>query len=448
MDITKELATFAYGLKVEDIPSETSDFIKGLALKTVAGMVVGSHMPTGKKVVGWINGKKSSEEVGVIGCGLKASIQEAVLAQGIFAHASELEDDRFKAGTAWDITTFPLTFPLAEKLGLSGGKLLEISAVGLEVHSRTCLFYPQGFMGLTVIPGAIGPAVSAARAFGLDVAETMAAMGLAMSSAPVAYVNFGTDSHYFESAMHGLQALLAVEFSKEGLSSNPDIVTYISNLVGKENVTPEEMVSNLGAQWLVHDIWVKKYPCCFYTHRHIDSLLEIMREENLTHDQISTIKVHIQPAAAVCNRPEPKTIGDIQFSFQHILASAMIDGDVNYKHIAVETALELEFKEAAKKVEVILHEDWVTRYPMEKPIRIEVCTTNGQTFSKERAFAIGAPEEPLPMEDFKGLFTKFTEGIFSEEKCSWLADAIADMENLTIKDMEQLFKVLVFESGS
>ena len=67
MDIAKELATFAHDLKIDDIPSETSDFIKGLSLKTVAGMVVGSQMPTGKKVVGWINGKKSSEEVGVIG---------------------------------------------------------------------------------------------------------------------------------------------------------------------------------------------------------------------------------------------------------------------------------------------------------------------------------------------------------------------------------------------
>jgi len=446
MEIAKDLATFALELKFEDIPAETSDFIKGLALKTVAGMIVGSHMLAGKKVVRWINDKKQSEEVGLIGCGLKTSLWKAVLAHGIFAHASELEDDRFSAGTAWDITTFPLTFPLAEKLGLSGRELLEISTIGLEVHSRTCLFYPQGYMGLTVIPGAIGPATSAARAIGLNVSETMSAMGLAMSAVPIAYLSFGTDSHYFESALHCLQALLAAEFAKEGLSSNPDIVAYVSNFVGREKVSAKDMVSNLGSEWLVHDIWVKKYPCCFHMHRHIDALLEIMKEENISYDQIETVKAHISPVAVVCNRPEPKTIGDIQFSFQHTLASAMLDGDVNYRHIDVEKAAEPKFKEAAQKVEIILHEDWATRYPMDKPARIEVSVENGQTFSRERASAIGAPEEPLAMEDFKTLFIKFTRGILPEARCSWLAEAIADMENLDIRDMEQIFGVLVYDS--
>ncbi|MFC1886704.1 MmgE/PrpD family protein, partial [Thermodesulfobacteriota bacterium] len=398
----------------------------------------------GKNIVNWVNGKKRSEEAGIIGCGIRASLWQSVLANGIFAHASELEDDRFSAGTAWDITTFPLTIPLAERFELTGGELLEISAVGLEVHSRTCLFYPGGYMGLTVIPGAIGPAAAAARALGLDVSQTMAAMGLSMSAPPISYVNFGTDSHYFESALHCLQALLAAEFAGQGLTSNPDIETYMSNIVGHENVKGSEMTADIGGKWLLHDIWVKKYPCCFHMHRHIDSLIEIMKEQNISYDQIENLNVHIAPVAAVCDRPEPKTIGDIQFSFHHALASVMLDGDVNYKHIDVNTAADPKYREAAQKVELILHEDWATRYHMGKPARIEVNLKNGRSFSKERAWAIGAPEEPLQMKDFKALFVKFTRGILPEEKCFRIADAIADMENLNAKDLKCVMEMMVF----
>ena len=221
-DIAEKLAEFTVKTKYADIPSETIDFTKGLALKTVAGMLVGSSMLVGKNVIQSAVKRGHFPEVGLIGSGTKTSLWNAVLNNGIFAHAAELEDDSFLRGTAWDITSFPIYFPLSEKLALSGEELLEISAVGLEVHSRTTLFYPQGYLGLTVIPGAMGPSAGVAKAFNLNKMQTMAAMGLALSSVPVAYVNFGTDAHYFETALHGLQALIAVELAQQGLAGNPE----------------------------------------------------------------------------------------------------------------------------------------------------------------------------------------------------------------------------------
>ena len=158
-DIAKRLAEFTIKTRFSDIPPETIAFTKGLALKTVAGMLVGSSMPVGKKVIQSTAERGHVSEVGVIGSGLKTSLWNAVLNNGIFAHAAELEDDSFLRGTAWDITSFPIYFPLSEKLALSGKALMEICVVGLEVHSRTTLFYPQGYLGLTVIPrgnGAVG----------------------------------------------------------------------------------------------------------------------------------------------------------------------------------------------------------------------------------------------------------------------------------------------------
>ena len=180
IEIAKQFAAFSVKTELADIPPKTMEFIKGLTLKTVAGMLVGSTMPVGKRANKAAKERGHLPEVGVMGSGYKTSLWNAVVNNGIFAHGAELEDDSFLRGTAWDITTFPIYFPLSEKLGLSGKELAEVCAVGLEVHSRTTLFYPQGYLGLSVIPGAMGPAAGVARALKLNEAETISAMGLAL----------------------------------------------------------------------------------------------------------------------------------------------------------------------------------------------------------------------------------------------------------------------------
>ncbi|MBU1208968.1 MAG: MmgE/PrpD family protein [Proteobacteria bacterium] len=446
IEIAKQLAEFSVKTKLADIPPKTMEFIKGLALKTVAGMLVGSTMPVGKRVNKAAKERGHLPEVGVMGSGYKTSLWNAVLNNGLFAHGAELEDDSFLRGTAWDITTFPVYFPLAEKLGLSGQELAEVCAVGLEVHSRTTLFYPQGYLGLSVIPGVMGPAAGVARAMQLNEAETISAMGLALSGVPVAYVSFGTDAHYYETSLHCLQALVAAELAKEGLASNPDIVTYMTHLLGQDRVVPEKFVEKLGKEWRVHDIWIKKYPCCFYMHRHLDALLELAQQEKISCDQVERITVHISKLEEVCNRPEPKSIGDLQFSFHHALSAILLDKDVNFNHVALERIDDPKFKEARKKVEILNHPEWVPKYGMDTPARIDVQLKDGRVFSRERMHSIGAPPEPLTMEQFKALFAKFTQGILPTEKIGWTADALGNLEKLTKKDMQELNKVLVFGS--
>lgn len=116
-NIGTQLAEFAVVTKYEDIPKETLEFTKCLTLKTVAGMLAGSTKPSARKMAGLIRDKKLPEEVGVMGCGFKTSLWEAILLNGYFAHASELEDDRYLYGVSWDITVIPLLLSLLKSWG-------------------------------------------------------------------------------------------------------------------------------------------------------------------------------------------------------------------------------------------------------------------------------------------------------------------------------------------
>ena len=437
-DITTKLVEFALQTRYENIPREVIEFCKLLTLKTVAGMLAGSAKPSGRKLTRIIKRQNHGEEVGVIGTGLKTSLWEAVLLHAYFAHASELEDDRFNGGISWDITVIPLLFPLAEKLNLSGKRFMETLVSGLEVTARTCLFSAK-HLGLGQVPGAVGPAVAAAKALGLGVRETAGAVGLAISGVPLAVQNYGTDAHYFESSLLSLQGIMAAEMAKAGLAGNPDMGTYLTNFLGKDKVLPERIVEDLGGKWVVSEIWIKKYPCCFLMHRQIDAVIAMKKQHNLSLDEVQTIEVHASPAEKVCDRPEPASEGNLQFSFQHVLSAAMLDGDVNLKHISDKAVDNLRLKDARSKVKIIYHPDLTIEFN-KAPARVVVKLKDGREFSRERMYPIGHPSQPLTTDQVQTLYTKFTKGILKKKDISRTADMILNLE--TIKRFRELIDIL------
>jgi 2-methylcitrate dehydratase PrpD len=436
--IEDRMAEFVTRTKLEDIPKETVEFVKGLALKQAAGILAGSRMPAGMMMTTWLKEREKAGGVAVIGCETKTSLWDSVLSHGMFAHASELEDDRFGGGVSWDITVFPVAFSLACKNHLSGREFLESSIVGLEIHCRTCLFSSE-HRGLLVIPGAIGPACAATKALKLGLNETMFAMGLAMSSSTLTTSNYGTEAHYFESAMQSLHAVIAAEMASIGMRGNPDIGAYLTLLLGNEKVNPPEMTQDLGSKWRLHEIWIKKYPCCFGTHRQIDMLLELMSEYNLSYDHIEEVEAHVNAAEDMLDRPEPKVLGDLQFSLQHTLATAMINSDVTLSDIAIERIADPHLGEARRKVKVVLHPEWPSGI-MEAPVTLVLKLKDGRQFSKTRQYAIGSPAEPLAKLQFKALYRKFTQGILPDADIANTADKILDIENLA--DVNEVFEVL------
>ncbi len=440
-EITRKLAQFTVETRYPEIPKNVLDFTKGLLLKTTAGMLAGSAHPSSRKMAALVKHRKLPQDVGVLGADFKTALWEAVLLNAFFAHSSELEDDSFyEGGVSWDITVIPLLLPLAQELRLSGKSLIEAVAVGLEVHFRTCLFSPE-HLGQVVVPGAVGPAAAGARAFGLGIEETASAMGIAMSGVGISIPNFGTDAHYLESSIQALQGCIAAEMAKEKMVGNPDIARYLSDLIGTQNVHPERIVDGLGDNWLFTNIWIKKYPCCFLNHRQIDIVLDLRKKHNLSFEDIEEIEVHISPADEPCNRPKPQSLGDLQFSFQHILGSAMLDGDVNFSHIDTDILTDKRYKKARDKVKVTLHEDR-SGIIMVAPAEVIIKSKNGRTFSSERAYPIGSPEEPLNMEMFSALYSKFCTGILSSEQINKTADTILTLEKQN--DVLELMDILTF----
>jgi 2-methylcitrate dehydratase PrpD len=122
------------------------------------------------------------------------------------------------------------------------------------------------------------------------------------------------------------------------------------------------------------------------------------------------------------------------------LGCAILDGDVKLEHITPEGVDDPRLKEARSKVKQIFHDEhpdrWIT------PARVTVKMKDGRSFTRERSYIIGSLEEPLTLEQVRGLYAKFTDGILPDDTISETADALMNLESLP--GVDRLTDMLVF----
>jgi 2-methylcitrate dehydratase PrpD len=440
--VTEELAAFAANLEFERIPASAVEFVKALSVKTFAAALGGSRAPSAAKLAAHVRGRGLPEEVGALGHGFRTSTWEAVLLNIFSGHSSELEDVAHSpGGVSWDITVIPVVATIAERMHLSGRQLIEAMVAGLEVHYRTCLPFDATPVGMVLPPtAAMGCAAGAARAMETPADQTVEAMGLAFSSAPMAEVSMGTDAHFFESALHGLQGLIAAETAQLGLTGNADLAGFEGMLA--PTVAIEDARAGLGERWLFEEMWIKKYPVCFLVHRQLDALLEICAENGLGYEDIESIEVVTGPGEASCDRPRPRSVGDLQFSFQHALGVAALTGGVRLADVRIEATSDPRFAAAREKVSVSIDESLGFSVSLAEPTSVIVRTADGRSFERERLTARGSPEEPLARKELSDLFHTFVGDALAPMERERILEMLWDLDQLT--DVAELMRAATF----
>jgi 2-methylcitrate dehydratase PrpD len=445
--LAEKFATFVEELEYHKIPPETVELTKYIILKCVAGMVAGSTTSSGKRLVRYIKSIPSPEEVGVIASYFKTSVENAALANGFFAHASELEDDLLRIGVASTITTIPAVLPLAEKLKSSGKEVIEATLIGIEISYRLASAgYPRSDeMGYIFgwHTGAVGAAAAAAKLLGLDKERIKNAMGLALCQASGYYFQIPSDGHYFDTAFACRNGITAAMLAKEGFTSNPAFERWLTDLFGKERVNLDALVEGLGKPpFWIHKTWVKKYAACFLIHRHIDAYLLLMKEHKIKPEDVKVIEVHTgEYDAKLCDRPDPKSRVDGQFSYQHQLAVAAIDGDVGWDALEPHKLYDPKYVEFRKKVKVIPHPEWGPGIQV-GVAKVVVRTKDGKVYEKEMEEVIGGPKIPLTKEQWLELYRKFAGVVLTKEEVEYTANKMLNLEKEP--DITDLMNVLTF----
>lgn len=446
MKLIDKLCNFVEQTTIDDLPSDVVEFTKHLTLKTMAGMISGSRTESGYKMTNFIKNIDTSSEASVIGGGFKSSIEYAILANGHYAHAAELEDDQFPSATS-DITVTPVILPVAECFNLSGNKIIEATALALEMMNRIGYFSltPKGITDLPFY-GVIGAAIATAKALDFDAKTIRSTIGIAIGRASGFIINFGTDAHYLESSLACRDGYLSAIFAKNGmtgLANNSDISDWLKSIHSNPNLPVSEIVKDLGSKWFIKNIWIKKYPCCFLTHRQIDIMLDIKKKYNLTHDDVKHIELDVGPIDATCDRSTPINIEDSRFSFQHILSGVLIEDEVDHRIFTEKKIINPLYIKTRSKIKVNNHHDWPPEFNS-GIARVVVTLKDGKQIVETSEQALGGPKRPLTQEQFIELYRKYTKDIIPENIVKETCNILLDLENKSADEVATLMKMVTY----
>jgi 2-methylcitrate dehydratase PrpD len=304
--------------------------------------------------------------------------------------------------------------------------------------------FPLSSKGITDLPfyGVIGATVTAGKGLGLDKDQLKNSIGMSLGRASGYIVNFGTDAHYLESAAACRDGLMTALMAQKGMTGSADLEKWLLDLHRGTDINVSKITEGLGeSRWRVHEIWVKKYPCCFLTHRHIDMMREILGERKVSCEEIDKVEIHVGPVDYTCDRPEPKDTEDARFSFQHIMAALMLERDIDSRHFSGKKMMDDSFVEARKKVTVINHSEWPAEF-MSGVAKIKVLLYNGEEVVRESMQALGGPLNPLTKDQFADLYWKYTKEVLKTEDTSWTWEYISNLEEH--EDLAQFLRKICF----
>jgi aconitate decarboxylase len=334
MSLTATLAARIAATRYEDLGEAAVAAARRLVLDGIAVAVAGTHEDAIQILAAHTLALGGAAEASAIGFGFRTDPVRAAALNGAAMHVLDFEPMWSPATHALS-TTLPVALALGEARGLPGREVLTALVKGIEIQGwlreasgqfvpEELQFHPPGLVG------PMGAAVTAAHLLGLDGARLQHALGIAASRAGSVFSNAGTmtkSTHCGQAAALGLDAAM---LAARGFTGDPETFDSPLGFAGtfhKGSFRPEAL-AKFGPPWRVVEpgYAIKMFPSQFGTHFVITAGLELHR---LVGDPAGIVAVElVGPVMPYVNRPLPETGLSGKFSFQYVLAAALLDGKV------------------------------------------------------------------------------------------------------------------------
>jgi len=270
--------------------------------------------------------------------GDRLPIEMAALVNGTTGHALDFDDVSSPLRGHPTIAIIPALLALGESIGSHGREIIDAYVVGFEVTLRLARamvddHYAKGWHSTSSI-ASFGATAACAYLLKLKQAQIVHALGITVSQIAGTRQNFGTMSKPFQAGQANAVALRAVSLAEIGFDAS------IQAMDGKQGYTAlyadaldiHAQLDGLGQLPLELErsgLEIKKYPLCYATHRTIDGLLDILKEHELTVQDIERIDIQTNFRATVpLIYSHPQTGLEGKFSMQYAVTAALMDGAV------------------------------------------------------------------------------------------------------------------------
>ncbi|WP_158548806.1 MmgE/PrpD family protein [Parvularcula marina] len=446
MRTTRDLANYIHDTQYDDIGGDVIERAKSLSLSSLGSAVTGADMDTTRLMARYADNVGAKGNTTVIGYDFMATPEWGAAMNCIASHCTELED------VAWPDATYtcfliPSVFAMGESVGASGKDVLEALILGYEVVSRSGTVTSDGgavkrgvLTGSSM--GTVGVAGAAAKLLRLDREKTLHAMAVAASFGSGLTRQTGSGAHVIEAGMAGLNGISAAHLAADGLTGNPTILEGKAGFWDATAGCPDiDFPLGQGDDFRIMAVGMKKYPCCYLSQRIIDGVLDIVKTNGLTADDIVEVEVGVNAVfPQILKYPDPQNAEEARFSLPHIVASAISGEDMFVDTFTAEKLRDEAILAQRKKAKMAIHEEW-GRDQLGKMNTVSITTKNGERFDRECYTAKGDPSDPLSAEEISARYDRCTENRMDDRHRMETRDMLLSLETVTdVRDLMQLYR--------
>jgi 2-methylcitrate dehydratase PrpD len=441
MNATQRLARFAVDLNYRSIPAQVIERVKACILDTLAVSVYGSTKPWSQTVSKLVRETGARGRSTVMGENWKAQAGQATLANGVMAHAFELDNVRQPgAGVHPGATAFLPAFAMAEEKKTNGKALLTAFVAACEVVSRIGVaagnsLERRGFHapGLT---GTFGGAVAAGRLLGLQQAQMVNALGIAGSYSG-GLIEFSRCRegamvkrlHLGKAAEGGVTAAL---LASEGFAGPESVLEGKFGFCQTFSDSPDlpYLTHRLGTKFESLNICIKRCACHINAHAPIEALQKLRGRIGFAPGDIQEIVIGgIEKLVTHHANYQPKDLMMAQYSIPFCVALSLYFDPTDPESFDESKLTDKKILAMMRRIRLETDSE-IEQKGWDRAARVSIGLANKQRHSSLVIHFKGTPRNPLSHSEVEDKARKLTHRLLSERQLDGLVEAVDKLEKI------------------
>jgi 2-methylcitrate dehydratase PrpD len=456
MGITNEYVDFCLGLEYEDLPSEVIEYVKRLSLDFIGTAAYGTLADSSKTMIDFIQSMNLGGDCTAIGIQMKFPPQYAALANGTFVKPNELDDVENSSSLHPGAAIWPVILAMGEKYCLNGKRLVTAAVLGYETIIRLgqainyAEHYKRGFHPSSTC-GNFAATIAASKLLNLNKQQIVDALGISGSqtSGSFRYIVAGSWTKAFHSGWASHNGILAAHLAQKGFNGPTDIFEGQYGFLESysENTHPELILKDLGIVYQTLRTGIKIHTACRHEHPALDTILAIVRENNINPEDIKKVDIYmIGNAFRLVVEPEvekrtPANVVEAMHSMYFGSAMAIIKRKAFIEEHSEKWLHSPKVKDMIRKIYCHQDPELDKLLPEKFPARAVIYTYDGRKYEKVLERPHGDGLQPLPLEELKEKYETLARNIFSEKRTREIEAKIMHLEG--VKDFSEVTDLLV-----